>query len=135
MSRSPWIPISLGLVSVVLCLCVALALPETMGARTQGRKPSDLNDSDDQTDVDDDEGIHWFRKARLSFSQFSKAALDYVWGNKHVALLLSTYLLSTLGRFAAEILLQYVTKRYGWSWARVCTLERSGITRFTNRVE
>jgi hypothetical protein len=36
-----------------------------------------------------------------------------------VALLLFTFLLTTLGRMAQEILLQYVTNRYGWSWAQV----------------
>ncbi|KAM3558584.1 hypothetical protein MY1884_003922 [Beauveria asiatica] len=33
--------------------------------------------------------------------------------------LLSTLLVTTLGRSAPDILLQYVTKRYGWTWADV----------------
>ncbi|EJP70910.1 MFS transporter, putative [Beauveria bassiana ARSEF 2860] len=49
--------------------------------------------------------------------QISNAAMWFTRQNFLSISLLSTLLVSTLGRSAPDILLQYVTKRYGWTWA------------------
>jgi hypothetical protein len=46
------------------------------------------------------------------------ATMWFARGNILVMILLLTFLVTTLGRLAQDILLQYITKRYGWSWAQ-----------------
>ncbi|KAK8145611.1 hypothetical protein G3M48_004226 [Beauveria asiatica] len=49
--------------------------------------------------------------------QISNAVMWFTRQNFLSISLLSTLLVTTLGRSAPDILLQYVTKRYGWTWA------------------
>lgn len=118
---SPWLPILVGLGCISLALGVALALPETLDARvSNGIVPSDLSNNEDEANLEGSD-IHWYRKARASLTSLSTAATHFVWGNKRVALLLSTFALTIVGRYVSEILMQYATKRYNWTWARVST--------------
>lgn len=56
---------------------------------------------------------------RARLSHLTTAALRYIRRYRHISLLLFTFLITTLGRFAQEILLQFVTKRFNWTWAQV----------------
>lgn len=118
MAWSPWLPILVGLGCISLALGVTLALPETLDVRASGIVPSDLSNNEDETNLEGSD-IHWYRKARASLTSLGTAATHFVWGNKRVALLLSTFALITVGRYVSEILMQYATKRYNWTWARV----------------
>ncbi|KAK2603871.1 hypothetical protein QQS21_003906 [Conoideocrella luteorostrata] len=48
-----------------------------------------------------------------------QAAMWFAHNNTVVVMLLLTFLVTSLGRLAQEVLLQFVTKRYGWSWSEV----------------
>lgn len=50
-----------------------------------------------------------------------KGVWDFVLGNKHIVLLMLPQLFVALGKYVSELLLQYSTKRYGWSWSKVST--------------
>ncbi|KAJ4163631.1 hypothetical protein LMH87_005348 [Akanthomyces muscarius] len=54
---------------------------------------------------------------RGQLKQVLEAVIWFTRGNLVSISLLSTLLTTTLGRSAPDILLQYVTKRYGWSWS------------------
>ena len=56
---------------------------------------------------------------RGQLKQVLDAVIWFTRGNLVSISLLSTFLMTTLGRSAPDILLQYVTKRYGWSWSDV----------------
>lgn len=124
LSRGPWVSLITGNVFIVLVLMSLYILPETLVVRRwhdakAGKTPSPrlapLDGSDDE---------------RLKKSSIS-AALDdardqlvEVWefliGNKRIVVLMLPLIFMTLGKYIQEMLLQYATKRYGWSWSKVC---------------
>ncbi|KAJ0103929.1 tp synthase f0 [Diaporthe amygdali] len=122
LSRGPWVSLITGNVFIVLVLMSLYILPETLVVRRwhdakAGKTPSPrlapLDGSDDE---------------RLKKSSIS-AALDdardqlvEVWefliGNKRIVVLMLPLIFMTLGKYIQEMLLQYATKRYGWSWSK-----------------
>lgn len=106
MGIDAWISIYSGLGCLVLGVLVTLILPETL------EKPRYLT-------IDRAASSSWYHAARLELLRMGEAVLWVIWRDWTVVALLATFLLTTLGRFAQELLLQYVTKRYGWSWSQV----------------
>jgi hypothetical protein len=112
MRINPWLPILLGLGGIIFSLSVSLFLPDT---RDRGN-PRDVYESNSEEVTPPMElFVQWRTEAKALTSM---GFLNCVWGQGQTMLLL-TFLLTTLGRYAQEILLQYVTKRYGWSWSQV----------------
>ncbi|KAK1564011.1 major facilitator superfamily domain-containing protein [Colletotrichum navitas] len=107
MKIDAWLPIYTGLGCLVLGTVVSLMLPETL-SREPRYRPTETTQS-----------LPWHHPIRSELEKLGKALLWMLWRSSRVLLLLFTFLLTTLGRFAQEILLQYVTKRYGWSWSQV----------------
>ncbi|TDZ21047.1 Efflux pump ustT [Colletotrichum orbiculare MAFF 240422] len=110
MGLDVWLSIYVGLGCLVLSIVVSLMLPETL-PKKQTNGPSE-----------DTQSLPWYDVARSELARLGQAVLWVVWREWRVLLLLFTFLLTTLGRFAQEILLQYVTKRYGWSWSQASLL-------------
>lgn len=53
-------------------------------------------------------------------SDFSDAIRSQLGGNRNLTLLLSSVMFTSLGKAFTQILNQYVTRRYGWTWSEVC---------------
>jgi hypothetical protein len=104
-----WLPMYCGLGCLWLAAILAMFLPRIF-AESQYQTHSDTSlptkiESQGQT-------------AREQLMAIGTTAMWFARGNILVTVLLLTYLVTTLGRLAQDILLQYITKRYGWSWAQ-----------------
>lgn len=44
---------------------------------------------------------------------------DFLIGNRRIVVLMLPLIFVTLGKYIQEMLLQYSTKRFGWSWSKV----------------
>lgn len=108
MERSLWLPIYLGLGCLVVATIGPVFLPETLSRRPRSQAPESRQPP-----------VSWLKAVRQETKKLGEAMRWLTWGNWKVAVLLCTFLLTTLGRFAQEILLQYVTRRYQWSWSKV----------------
>lgn len=137
MTVSDWITLIISLVMLVLGLLVGMIMPETVSLHGQrertprrrtrvSEEADDGNDGDDEADDNSDES----QTTKRSFTQIlmDKArevlsdVKDFGLGNKRLAFLLLPIMFVVLGKFVQEMLLQYATKRYGWSWSRATLL-------------
>jgi len=137
MTVSDWITLIISLVMLIFGLLVSMIMPETVSLhgqrernpRRRARESEDVddgNDGDDEADHDSEESP----TAKRSFAQILKHKIDealgdvkdFVLGNKRLAFLLLPVMFVVLGKFVQEMLLQYATKRYGWSWSRATLL-------------
>lgn len=113
-----WLPIWLGLGCFGLSTILARFLPETLP------KPAAVSDSSSEetpilTPATDNKIARLLYVARSEISKLARAVSWLAKRHYHVMTLLFTLLLTTFGRFAQELLSQYVTKRYNWSWSQV----------------
>jgi hypothetical protein len=126
MEHHTWLPIFLGLGSLILANWLVLAIPETFHLRLL--KVTDL-DQEPSNGSMQDASEHdplpgnatkgeWWRWLESRVSRI-RIASQFIWDNKYVMLLLFTFLITTLGRFLQELLMQYATKRFNWSWSKV----------------
>ncbi|OAA38902.1 Major facilitator superfamily domain, general substrate transporter [Metarhizium rileyi] len=102
-----WLPMYCGLACLWLATAVVFSVPRMLvknHRRVKGREPDKLR-------------VTTARTTRQRLVDIGKAAVWFARGNILVTVLLLTFLVTSLGRLAQEILLQYITKRYGWSWS------------------
>ncbi|KAK4171556.1 major facilitator superfamily domain-containing protein [Triangularia setosa] len=111
MVNNPWIPLWTSLVIIGVANLLILAFPETL--HLHGKKDAAASSEDDS----DDE-----RSRVQQLLHKIKTGLEGIWefilGNNSVSLLIISMTFVILGRFVGEILLQYATERYRWSWSR-----------------
>ncbi|GAB1311559.1 hypothetical protein MFIFM68171_01769 [Madurella fahalii] len=112
MVRDPWIPLIVALASLILANLAVLAVPETVHVHDRKQASSD-QDGNGLGDGDPQGGKLW-RKARKGLAE----VWEFVFANKNLAVLMLSLVFVILGRFVGELLLQYATDRYGWTWSR-----------------
>ncbi|KAK1570030.1 major facilitator superfamily domain-containing protein [Colletotrichum navitas] len=101
-----WLSIYIGLGCLVLATVVAFTFTKTSELRAE-------------TIIKSHPCHYTTRSKRTNLRQ----AVSWVlWKDRSILLLMFTFLLTTLGHFQHEILLQYVTKRYNWSWSEASLL-------------
>jgi MFS family permease len=104
-----WTPLLVALAILIFTNLMVLTFPETVHVHDrkmpQGEDYGDHNDLPRMTRV--------WRKAREGVA----GVWDFVLGNKSVSFLMLSLVFSLLGRYVGELLLQYSTDRYGWSWS------------------
>ncbi|RDW62067.1 hypothetical protein BP6252_11500 [Coleophoma cylindrospora] len=109
MSWTPWCPALLGLFMEVLGFMAALALPETRP------EPSE-NDSHEDRATDNKKP--WNDVWSGGWSKFRvQAALS-----ANMLCIMGAFLMAGIGRQALQFMLQYASKRFGWSIARASFL-------------
>lgn len=124
-NKGPWLTLFIGNAFMVLVLASVYILPETLAVRQwhdkkAGKVPSPRLaplDGDDN----DDEGL---KKSNVRAAlDDARAQLVEVWdfliGNRRIVVLMLPLIFVTLGKYVQEMLLQYSTKRFGWSWSKV----------------
>nr|CDP23935.1 Putative protein of unknown function [Podospora anserina S mat+] len=111
MVNDPWIPLWASLIIIGGANLLVLFLPETLHLHDKKNMATASED-----DMDDE------RSGLQKLLYKTKTGLEEVWefilGNKSVGLLILSMTFVILGRFVGEILLQYATERYHWSWSR-----------------
>ena len=136
MIYSDWLALNISLSLMLLCLPVCFAFPETLQLHAPGLERARQERADRQADGQsadsgEDRGggdftqdskhsalrILW-SKARDSVADVG----DFVLNNKSLALLMLSAMFVILGKFVTEMLMQYATKRYGWSWSKATLL-------------
>ncbi|KAL1865867.1 hypothetical protein Daus18300_006979 [Diaporthe australafricana] len=123
LSKGAWVSLITGNIFMVLVLLSVYILPETLAVRRwhdarTGKAPNPqlarLNGDDD------DEGLK--KSSMRAALDDARQQLVEVWkfllGNKRIVVLMLPLIFVTLGRYIQEMLLQYSTKRYGWSWSK-----------------
>ncbi|KAK1833069.1 major facilitator superfamily domain-containing protein [Podospora conica] len=119
MLKSPWLALIIALAVMVLCIPLGLAFPETVhlharqepgGEREAPRGPGDTGTPEHGKPS---AASRYWTKAKGGAADVS----DFILGNGAVCFLILSSIFVVLGKFVQELLLQYTTKRYGWSWS------------------
>ncbi|KAK3940612.1 major facilitator superfamily domain-containing protein [Diplogelasinospora grovesii] len=126
MEKSPWPPLAVALALLLLANLSVLLFPETLElhqprgqeARQQERGGPCQNGNDDSRDL---KAACVQRLARKAIDGLAEV-WGFVLGNQSLAFLMTSLVFVILGRFVQELLLQYATKRYGWTWSRATFL-------------
>jgi hypothetical protein len=107
---NPWIPLLVAVAILILANFIALVIPETLGVHGQQTTPRPESENGD--------GI----SKRHKLWHKARSALAETWafviGNQRVAFLMFSLVFVVLGRFVSDLLLQYATDRYGWTWSK-----------------
>jgi hypothetical protein len=118
MHKNTWIPLLLAVAFQGLSVILALGLPETLpmvDPKRSGEEADGLSaTSSEQTEApakNDSKWGSWFARNKDSF--------DFVIKDRALSAFVFTFLISKVGRQAANMLFQYVSKRYGWTLAQV----------------
>jgi MFS family permease len=117
----PWIPLLVALAVLILTNIAVVAFPETV--HVHDRKGAD--EEQEESDAGVPRAAKLWEKARTSIVE----VWDFILGNRSLAFLMLSLVFVVLGRFVGELLLQYATDRYGWSWSvasMVLTIRNAG---------
>ncbi|MCJ1400764.1 hypothetical protein MMC11_003972 [Xylographa trunciseda] len=130
MEISPWIPLSLGLVLQAVAIPVTMALPETLGFRKPidptPPTPKRFSTNDEKTERPMTATEPSMRLSHGSFSDTARSVLAsfmvnsaFLFKDWRILFFGVTYPIRMLASPLGSLLLQYVSKRYQWTLARV----------------
>ncbi|EFQ99582.1 hypothetical protein MGYG_02594 [Nannizzia gypsea CBS 118893] len=116
---SVYAPLGLGLVFELIGGAVLFIIPETL-KRIQEREDPELNEaSDDASDAG--RGISSFWPVVKTGIKHVIAPFILVWrtikANRNILVVATSFLVTSLGRNMLEFLIQYTSKRFGWTLA------------------
>jgi hypothetical protein len=125
---SIWLPIFVGISLYIPIIAIALCLPETLHIKALVDDVApDLAEAalanQEQRDGDENQNRPWWTRWRRSFAEglprFREATVSVFWGNRQVALLLLTLLVTSAGKASEIMLLPFANWRFGWDWFKV----------------
>lgn len=116
MTRNVWTPLLIGLGVQSLGIPIALALPETSGPKAENTRP--LNTTTEEEEDEEEDNLKSSSEESPRESNYREVML-FLLKDINVTLLIFTFFVTTIGRQAMEMLLQYVSKRYEWPLAKV----------------
>ena len=121
MRHDPWTPILIGLALVVLSVGILFLVPETLPFRDERANTEEqLSQAEDlpaycaRTRPPGPEGAFQAIKTAI---EILYANVRLVLRDRTILVLLFAYMLTTFGRGFGDILMQFATKRYRWSWS------------------
>jgi hypothetical protein len=129
MFSSDWATLNISLALLLLGLPLGFAFPETVHLHGPGMQKARQERIDRQAEEGDEEAViaqggkrsalqNLWSKARDSLAEVG----EFVVGNKSLSFLMLSSIFVILGKFVTEILMQYATKRYGWTWSKATLL-------------
>ncbi|KAI9829497.1 MAG: hypothetical protein M1819_006317 [Sarea resinae] len=123
MTKNTWIPYLLASVITILGTLLAFGLPETLELAVKSSRASLLELADDENEAEDNVPVKGDIKSRVreGLREFA-ASTHFIWTNPSVMLVLFTFLVAVFEKQSILLLLQYVSKRFGWSIARASIL-------------
>ncbi|KJZ73966.1 hypothetical protein HIM_06634 [Hirsutella minnesotensis 3608] len=135
MELSPWFCVFVGLACLTSAMFIGLIIPETRGM-THPQLADDeynLEDNDRERAMCDKIESHTLQSFCLSTVEQGAAMFQAMFCQNHrLAMLLFSLLFATLGTCESGILLQYSTKRFGWSWSQAGLV--SSVSTFANLI-
>lgn len=111
LSKGPWVPLLTGNVVMIIALALLHLVPETIDIRRwhdakAGRRP--------------EENLQLEKGGLLAgVREQMQRIRDFLVANKRAAILIVPFCFMQLGKYIQELLAQYATKRFGWSWSKV----------------
>lgn len=111
-------PYALGLVIIVVGMIPAIFLPETL-AFAKARKSAQLHATPTDSSGTEVPGKHEALQDLIRRAREFKNSTKFIWRDKNVCLLVVILLVSVMSRQSTNILLQYASKKFNWSIARV----------------
>lgn len=129
MRQSVWLPIGVSVIMILLGILISLIMPETLGLNTHDQRLPALVDDNQTTDVhgesSETQDTKQSTRMRLLWHKVKadcREMFTFVLGNLRVTFLLLSIVFAVLGKFVEEMLLQYCSKRYNWSYDEASTL-------------
>ncbi|POS75597.1 ATP synthase F0 [Diaporthe helianthi] len=121
--KDPWLALIVGNVFMILVMMGSvLIFPETLAVRLWRDKRSGKVPSPQLTPLDGGDGEQLKKSSMQAALGDARAQLMDVWefviGNRRLVVLMLPLIFVTLGKYIQEMLLQYATKRFGWSWSK-----------------
>lgn len=116
-----WLPIWIGLACMSFATMITRFVPETL-PETAAMAEVSTEETPHITQAIVNKPSRLFYIAQSEMAKLGQSLSWLAKRHYHVMALLFTLLLTTFGRFAQELLSQYVTKRYSWSWSQVSAL-------------
>ncbi|PGH14310.1 hypothetical protein AJ79_03132 [Helicocarpus griseus UAMH5409] len=128
MKYDPWIPMLLGWGLTLIGILPAVILPETKGAFTSEKiytdelpelSPRDNEPTSFRPEQPPHSYIRSYAKRSPLLTQLYRTAseFNFIFQDKHLMFLLSTFLVYRLSRGTSWLLIQYISKRYHWTLA------------------
>ncbi|KAJ4386830.1 hypothetical protein N0V93_009728 [Gnomoniopsis smithogilvyi] len=110
LSKGPWVPLITGNVIMVIALALLQLVPETIEVRRwhdarAGKRPEESRGLEKG-------GI------LAGFHEQMQRIREFLVTNKRAAVLILPFCFMQLGKYIQELLAQYATKRFGWSWSK-----------------
>lgn len=114
-SINPWIPLTIALCGYVLSILIGLFLPETLPPHTRKAVPlvPDVSKSPSGN------GVGALRIKIQEISHELGKALIVIKQNYNVLLMMFGFLVSNIGKSMSTLILQYASKKLGWTIAKV----------------
>lgn len=120
--RGVWLSVYIGLVCLFVSLLIALMFPETRSlsaTENEDQTGGERSDGSISSNSPKGQGL-WARISEiLELKQMAILIKYFFWENKRLGLLLLSLIFTTLGNYVTVVLMQYTTKRFGWTWAKV----------------
>jgi hypothetical protein len=102
---------------MALCTILGFALPET---RKEVHLTNNISDRCEEDSGNSSGLLHYgAEQVRAGTKQFSGFFLRLAREERHVFLLLLSLLLTTFGKDAGLMLMQYITVKFHWEWSEV----------------
>ncbi|RHZ54843.1 putative MFS transporter [Aspergillus thermomutatus] len=120
MSWTPWLPFFLGVFVMLLGLCASISVPETL---SKSHKLSETDTEDDEADGDAPRTVSHRLKAVLNQARHQIMHHSrFIFAERNIVFISIAYLTATVASQSLLIMLQYVSKRFSWSMAKVQSL-------------
>ena len=126
MSWSPWLPFLLGWLCEGCGLLAAILIPETL-PKSINELGSELVDEEHDCLVPPPTSPKWKGSLYKAGSHIMHLTA-FVWGNANTVAISFAFLVASVGGQALQLIIQYASKRYSWTMAKVrCCLVKGRI--------
>ena len=122
MTRNIWLPSCIAIGIEFLGFGLMFALPETLQSTESASENLDHLTEVEISDSSRPNKIYLYQDSWKSLKVMVKDALgdsSFIFQNSELLLLLGTFFVHILGRVSLGLILQYTSKKFGWSIAKV----------------
>ncbi|KAK9777815.1 putative Major facilitator superfamily domain-containing protein [Seiridium cardinale] len=120
--KSLWGLNLLGLSLFALSVLFACFLPETLRPVRSGGSPHGIDHDADMDATQASPELSPVKESLRRFHNSMKDIVSFLNGHRYEIILMICFVFSVLSRLVQDMLLQYTTKRFGWSWSKAAFL-------------